>query len=257
MRTKTMILSAILGALTSASVMAQVYSLNAVGYMNVVCPPGFSIIANQLNTTNNTIGSLINIADPVNGTTEECALYKFVNGAFIQTASIGAANITPSNLGGWAPASTTNYTLNPGEAAFFYNATAVNNNNAPGGFPITLTFVGTVVTGNALTVNLLSGFNLVSSIVPQSAGLGATMGLVPSGFNATTANDNNAGADAVYLFSTNGVNYQQTENENDAATTPATYFLPSDPTPNVGQGFFYYNSATISEPWTRAFQVGP
>jgi hypothetical protein len=256
MRTKTMILSAILGALTSASVMAQVYSLNAVGYMNVVCPPGFSIIANQLNTTNNTIGSLINIADPVNGTTELCSLYKFVNGAYIQTAIVSAGNITSSNLGGWTPASTTNYTLNPGEAAFFYNATAINGNNAQG-FPITLTFVGTVVTGNALTVNLNPGFNLVASIVPQSAGLAGTMGVVPSGFNAQTATDPNAGLDAVYLFSTNGVSYQQTENENDGATGPSNYFLPQDPTPAVGQGFFYLNSATVAESWTRAFQVGP
>jgi hypothetical protein len=256
MRTKTMILSVVLGALTSASVMAQVYSLNAVGYMNVVCPPGFSIIANQLNTTNPTIGSLINIADPVNGTTEECALYKFANGTFAQTAIISANSITSSNLGGWTPASTTNYTLNPGEAAFFYNATAVNGNNAQG-FPITLTFVGQVVTGNALTINLNPGFNLVSSIVPQSGGIAEVMGLVPSGFNAQTATDNNAGFDAVYLFSTNGVNYQQTQNENDAATGPATYFLPQDPTPAVGQGFWYYNSATVAESWTRAFQVGP
>jgi hypothetical protein len=256
MRTKTMILSAILGALTSASVMAQVYSLNAVGYMNVVCPPGFSIIANQLNTTNNTIGSLINIADPVNGTTEGCNLYKFVNGAYIQTATVGAAFITSSNLGGWVPASTTNYTLNPGEAAFFYNATAVNGNNAQG-FPITLTFVGTVVTGNTLTVPLNSGFNLVSSIVPQAAGISSVMGMVPSGFNAQTATDPNAGGDNVYLFSTNGVNYNQTLSENDGATGPSNYWIPSEPTPAVGQGFFYYNSATVAESWTRAFQVGP
>jgi hypothetical protein len=46
MRTKTLALSTILSALGAASVVAQnnVYSLNAVGYINVSCPPGYSIL---------------------------------------------------------------------------------------------------------------------------------------------------------------------------------------------------------------------
>ena len=48
MRTKTMLLSALLGTLGSVSLMAQstnVYSLNAVGYINVTVQPGFNIVS--------------------------------------------------------------------------------------------------------------------------------------------------------------------------------------------------------------------
>jgi hypothetical protein len=46
MRTKTLALSAVLGMLGSASLVAQnnVYSINAVGYINVTMPPGYSIV---------------------------------------------------------------------------------------------------------------------------------------------------------------------------------------------------------------------
>ena len=47
-----MILSGVIAALSGASLMAQVYSLNAVGYINVTCAPGFSIIADQLYASN-------------------------------------------------------------------------------------------------------------------------------------------------------------------------------------------------------------
>ena len=77
MRTKTLLLSGVVAALSSASLMAQVYSLNAVGYINVTCPPGFSIIANQLNTGNNVITNLFTV--PSNGSQDFDTIYKFVN----------------------------------------------------------------------------------------------------------------------------------------------------------------------------------
>jgi len=82
MRTKTLLLSGVVAALTSASLMAQVYSLNAVGYINVTIPPGFSIVANQLNTTNNNISPLLDSQinpDGVSGL-NLCTFYKFANG---------------------------------------------------------------------------------------------------------------------------------------------------------------------------------
>jgi hypothetical protein len=50
MRTKTLILSGVLAALSGASLMAQVYSLNAVGYINVTVVGGgaFTMVTDQL-----------------------------------------------------------------------------------------------------------------------------------------------------------------------------------------------------------------
>ena len=61
MNTKTLLLLGALGAagMTSAVAQTNVYSVNAVGYINLTLPTGFSLIANQLNSTNNTIGSLL------------------------------------------------------------------------------------------------------------------------------------------------------------------------------------------------------
>jgi hypothetical protein len=63
MRTKTLFLTA-LSSMSALGLMAQtstnVYSLNAVGYINVVCPPGFSMIADQLWASGgNTISNLL------------------------------------------------------------------------------------------------------------------------------------------------------------------------------------------------------
>ena len=73
-----------------ASSMAQssnVYSLNVVGYYNVTVPQNqFYMIANQLNTTNNTIGSLL--AAPQDYT----YLYKFAGGSYSGNQFVGADN---------------------------------------------------------------------------------------------------------------------------------------------------------------------
>ena len=48
MRTKTLLLTAALSAAGIATSMAQVYSANAVGYVNKLIPTGFSMIANPV-----------------------------------------------------------------------------------------------------------------------------------------------------------------------------------------------------------------
>src|SRR6266446_1325324 len=63
MRTKTLLAAAAMLAAGLASSMAQsnVYSLNVVGYVNKVMPSGgkYIMISNPLNTTSNTINSLL------------------------------------------------------------------------------------------------------------------------------------------------------------------------------------------------------
>jgi hypothetical protein len=222
MRTKTLLLSGVVAPLSSASRMAQVYSLNAVGYINVTVPPNFSIIANQLNTTNNNISPLLD-SQLGTGAYNGMILFKYnsVNGYTI-------LNVDSLNTPPWTgPATTT--TMNPGEAVFIYN---------PYGTNITLTFVGTVLQGG-LTNSLNQNFNLVSSIVPQSGTLDTQLGIVP-----------NVG-DIVFTYdSVNGYSiFDQ------SSTDPSGWASGVHPSVNVGQGFFYYTANASGLSWIRNFNV--
>ncbi len=151
MRTKTLILSALLGVAALPSfAQTNVYSVNAVGYVQISFPQGqYKLFANPLNTTNNSIGSLIKNAPDFSN------LYKW-NGTAYQTATYA------SFLGGWdQPA----ITLNPGEGAFF---------NANG--PFTNTFVGEVLQGS-LSNSVPVGYSIRSSQVPQAGPVSAVLGL--------------------------------------------------------------------------------
>jgi len=144
--------------------MAQVYSVNAVGYVNLVIPAGFSINANPLNSQTNTVPNLF--ASAPTGT----SVYKLVNGTYAQT-SLGR--------GGWSDVT---MTLVPGQGFFV---------NAPSQF--TNTFVGEVMQGS-LTNSFPAGFSLLGSQVPQAGGLQTALGYNPVAgdtvytFNGTTYN---------------------------------------------------------------------
>jgi hypothetical protein len=226
MRTKTMILSGVIAALASASVMAQVYSLNAVGYINVTVPPNFSIIADQLYATNQNTPQFVSpLLDAQLGTGayNGISLFKYdsVNGYTI-------LNVSSFNTPPWTgPATTTS--MNPGEALFIYN---------PYGTNITLTFVGQVPQGS-LTNKLFLNFNLISSVVPQTGTLDTALGLAP-----------NVG-DSVFLYdSVNGYSIF-----NQSSTDPSGWGGGVKPTVNVGQGFFYYTPNAGGLSWTRTFTV--
>jgi len=151
MRTKALLCAAALAA-GAATSMAQsnVYSLNVVGYYNVPVPANqLVLVANQLNTTNNTIGNLIQ--GPPNA-----QFYKY-NGGYT------AYNFDDADLA-WTPNG--NATLNPGEGGFYKSPTAT-----------TLTFVGEVPQGsltNTLPINLLA---VRSSMVPQAGRISTDLGL--------------------------------------------------------------------------------
>ena len=150
MRTKSLIITAVLGFAGVASSIAQstnVYSVNAVGYINKDLPVGFTMIANQLNTTNNTIGNLLTTLP--NGSN----FYKWNGSGF---------DIATYFFGAWDQP---NITLNPGEGGFVNIATAA-----------TVTFVGEVPQGT-LATSVPTGFSIRSSQVPQ-AGPVDTLGLV-------------------------------------------------------------------------------
>jgi hypothetical protein len=222
MRTKTLLLSGVVAALSGACAMAQVYSLNAVGYINVTVIPGFSIIANQLNTTNNNLSPLLD-SQLLDGGHNGVEIFKYnAAGGTFSTLIVATAGSTPewNNL---AAAQTT--TLNPGEAAFIYN---------PFGTNFTLTFVGTVMQGS-LTNTLVQGFNLVSSIVPQSGALDTALGVAPSPGDET--------------FFLGAVSFAAN------VWTGTSWSAGSAPLPAVGQGFYYYTPSPSGLSWVRTFNV--
>jgi hypothetical protein len=228
MRTKTILLSGVVAALSGASLMAQVYSLNVVGYINVTVPPNFSMIADQLYSVNQSTAQYISpLLDSqlLDGAHNGVELFKYSNA--------NGYTILIANSTGWqGPATTT--TLYPGEAVFIYNPFTTN---------LTLTFVGQVPQGS-LTNALFQNFNLVSSIVPQSGALDDPAGaaLVP-----------NAG-DEIFLYdSVNGYQIYIASGTTGVWQKPAS--LPASPTPAVGQGFFYYTSKAAGVTWTRTFSV--
>jgi hypothetical protein len=159
MRTKTLLLTAALSAAGIATSMAQVYSVNAVGYVNTPIVKGFNLISNPLNnTTGNTIANLFG---SVPNLPEGFTVYKFENGAYKTPAAF--------NFGEFSPPDSANLTVNPGEGVFVFN---------PSDTTLTVTFVGEVPQGN-LTVNTPKGFSIVSSPVPQ-AGTVSSLGFVPA-----------------------------------------------------------------------------
>jgi hypothetical protein len=169
MKAKALLAAGLMIAATAAQSSAQtVYSVNAVGFVNVECPSGFSLIANPLAGATNTVSALF--PAPTSGT----VVFKFnpVTGGFVSSTF-------STFLGGWTDPS---MTLVPGEGFFYKN---------PGASSVTNTFVGNVQQGT-LTTSLGSGFTLVSSQVPQQGLVSTDLGL-PSDSGTTVFTFSSAG----------------------------------------------------------------
>jgi len=214
--------AALAAGIATSMAQSNVYSLNVVGYYNQTVGAGQQIIiANQLNTTNNSIGALL--APPMVGNND--ALYKF-SGAF-------STSLYSTDDGQWDPDPTV--TLNPGEAAMYKNAQAATE---------TLTFVGEVLQGQLVNTLPLGTLVLRSSMVPQQGGISSVLG-VPT--------DNN---DALYVF-----NVAQTPPAGYKTylySTDDGQWDPSEPVINVGQGFFFKTASTANPAnanWVRNFTV--
>jgi hypothetical protein len=147
MRTKTLLLTAVLGVAGVASTMAQsgaVYSQNTVGYVTLSLPAGFSLIANPLNAVTNNLGSILTNV-PAN--------------TVVYTYSTAGGYLPSTFRGGsWH----SDQVLNPGQGAFINLPTSA-----------VVTFVGQVPTG-ALSQPVPVGFSLQSIPVPVSLNLDST-----------------------------------------------------------------------------------
>jgi hypothetical protein len=221
MRIKALLLTAALGLASVATSMAQVYSVNVVGYINLTLKPGFNLVANQLNASPNNKLDTVLPAAPL-----ETQVLKFANNNYSSDISDGTS---------WLDANSGNPSATlvaPGEGFFYFN---------PGNADVTTTLVGEVKTGPGLTVALPPGFALVSSIVPQDISL-------------TAANGFPQVLEEQYLTFN-----AMTQNYNTALINDGTGWLdsntgdPADARPVVGQGFFIFNPGNTPLSWSRDF----
>jgi hypothetical protein len=133
-------------------VSAQTYSANVVGYINVTCRPnGFTMIANQLNNTNNTIEFVLPKTLPAG-----LEVWTWGGASFNYATWYGPDD-------GWDDPSVL---LGPGNGAFIKNPFDTN---------VVVTFVGEVLQGS-LSITNVSGFNMIGSAVP-TAGTVSSMDL--------------------------------------------------------------------------------
>jgi hypothetical protein len=223
MRTKTLLITAALSLAGVATSMAQVYSVNAVGYINLTVRPGFNMVANQLNKTPgaNTLTAVLT------GLDAESQVLKFVNNNydieyFDGSIWVEQNFVTPGNM-----------TVDPGEGFFIFNSGSAN---------ATVTLVGEVPQGN-VSIPIAANFSLISSKVPQALPL-------------TLANGFPQIAEAQYLtFNAATQNYDAIVYNDGTKWVDQSFVteVPA-PVPAVGQGFFYFNPEAPTT-WVRNFSV--
>lgn len=199
--------------------MAQVYSVNAVGYVNLDLPAGFSLIANPLNNGQNKLSAVIPTAP--DGTT----VFKFDGVGFDANA--------PSYIDGFGwfqapPADVNNYTLAPGQGVFISLPSAAK-----------LTFVGEVPQGT-LTTPVPSGFSILASQVPQAGTLTTALGFT--------------GADNDTFFKFLRAQQKYDDNTPQFFAEGGVGWFPAEPTLEVGESFFLLRTSAAGT-WTRTFSV--
>jgi hypothetical protein len=238
MRTKTLLLTAALSAAGLATSLAQpVYSVNAVGYVNLTLPSGkFSLIANPLNGSNNLITTVLPSLPDAN------------TGTQLSFWDPGTQNFDPcqpiwAGAAGWIDCNGNNTNVISPGVGFFIQVVGPDLN---------LTFVGEVPQGHL--VNPLSttpnSYSFTASIVPQSGPVDTALGF-PRHDNDGVQTFNNTAAgvgkynDAVFFI-------------NDAVgwSYPDGSVSADGPVIGVGQGFVFQNiSGAAPAAWTRDFSV--
>jgi hypothetical protein len=238
MRTKTLLLTIALGAAGVAASSAQVYSVNAVGYVNLSILSGYNLIANPLNGTDNNLNTILPLANDGDGTT----IFRFKPG--IQ--NYGDAIQFFAGFGWFTVDVDPNWlVLPPGEGVFIQPGPSTP-------VPLNVTFVGEVPQGT-LTTDLVGNgaYQILSSVVPQALPLGD--GATPNTLQFPAVDGDN-----VFIFNAATQTYKD----------PYQYFggfgwfsvNPDDPGPvgptiPVATSFFVTKAGAASQQWTRNFTV--
>lgn len=230
MKIKTVFLAGLASAAAAFSTSAaDVFSVNAVGFVNVAVPAGqFKIISNPLKQGDNTLTSILPGA-PV-GT----KVYKFNYGTqsfVIYTMRLGAS--PAPNF--WSGLNVSTATFETGEGFFVQN---------PSVSDITLTFVGEVEQGASIPKDVNTGFSLIASKVPQSGRLEADLGFVAQN------------TDKAYFFR-NGGYLIATRRDNVTGWTGLSSVVDpvsKQPIVDIAEGFFFENKHALTT-WVRNFSA--
>ena len=222
MRTKTLLLTAALSAAGIATSMAQVYSVNAVGYVNTTLVPGFNLVSNPLdNKTGNTIANLFGTG--IAGGPPDGLIVYYFNA----TTDSYVTALYDGLLQAWSPAAAGNQAVVPGEGVFVFNPNAGN---------VTATFVGEVPQGS-LANPLPQGFSIKASQVPQAGTI-----------TALGYGDDAVDGDIIYKW--NSATDVYSSHVYDGLLTAWT---PTEPIIAVGEAFFLFKAAAGT--WDRDFNV--
>lgn len=247
MRTTTLLLTAVFTAAGIATSVAQIYSVNAVGYVNITVPCSAdqtkgAIIANPLNGTNNSLNTIIPLDSAYAGTLifrfDPATQNYFDSIQFVDGFGWFSASADPNILN-----------VNPGEAFWIYpvhaSATTLN-----------LTFVGEVPQGTLNNPLPTVGGRLAmkSSVVPQAAPIGTTGDTATLQFPAEPG-------DLLFLFDSAAQTYKDSYQYVDGfgwfsanSDDPG----PQGPTIAVAAGFFLVmDPAATANNWQRVFSVNP
>jgi hypothetical protein len=236
MRTKALICAATLLAAGVATSMAQnVYSLNVVGYVQKVTPHAgkFVLLANPLNTTNNTIGGLIDTT--ATGLQANGQILKWGGSSFNAYKRVS----TLISANGWSPSTAPAVSLNPGEG-FFMQSPAAST------LDITNTFVGEVLqsysanTPASISNYLATGFTLTGVKIPVSNNISALSLTIP-----------NVTGNQVLKWNIGGQTYNTFKRVSTLISSSG--WSPNEPGVDVAEGFFTQLTAPIT--WLINFTV--
>jgi hypothetical protein len=219
MRTKTLLLAAAALAVSAGISMAQTYSQNVVGYVNLTLnASGYTALNVPVDYdgtgTNNVLTNILSGATLPNGTIIEA--WSTGGGSFsANTYGPTAKNTTPH----WA---SPGVIYNPGEGLFVYN---------PSNYTVNVTVVGTVLQGG-LTNGYINqaGYSLVGSQFPVAGGISSTYGYKPS--LGDLFESWNAGSFSANTYGTTAKN-----------TTPH-WSSGAEPQLTIGQAAFIYTTNT-------------
>jgi hypothetical protein len=232
MRTKALVLFGVIGSLGLAAATAQsVYSVNAVGYVNVTLRTGYNLISVPLIGTNNNVNTVIPVAP------NDSVLFRWSNANQGFLPADTYFDVGDPQVNGWYDSglNRSSTVINPGEGFFIQNV----------GPQFQITFVGDVPQGS-LTNRIGPNYGFYSHIVPQS------IGLLSVGFPGF--------ADMTYqTWDAVSQQYGQALTYFDVGDPQVNGFYDSglnkvDPTPAVAQGFVIFNPGPANN-WTRAFSV--
>lgn len=241
---KTLLMAAAALAAGVISIQAQVYSQNIVGYYNVTIPANkFALVGNQLNNPDGS-NNLANVFSSSSFASQSTTLYAWNGSALIPFTYYSDVDASPSPAGWYdGDGNPPSFAATPGNAYFIYSG--ISN--------VSMTVVGSVITGTNVIRSIPVGFTPLSATIPAVTNIDAS--IVGLGFAGASQNA------TYYHWNAASQSYDPPltyYNAADADPFPAGYYdgggsLQPWSSPAVGEGFFFNNSSGSSITWSNIF----